>query len=172
MRKGRFFTLALVILLMMMVVGGCAQAGPFQAPSPSPSAAPAVSAADGQKAPSDDGAFEIVVGETRLPADFAGGAAADALKERLATRDVTVTLSEYGGFEKVGDLGFTLPASDESITAKAGDVVLYQGDKLSIIYGENTWSYTRLGTIHEAAGQSLRDVLGDGDVTVTLTRRR
>lgn len=170
MRKGRFFTLALVILLMMMVVGGCAQAGPSQAPSPS--AAPTVSAADGQKAPSDDGTFEIVVGERRLTADFVDSAAADALKEKLSARDVTVGLSEYGGFEKVGDLGFSLPASDESITAKAGDVVLYQGDKLSIIYGENTWSYTRLGTIHGAAGQSLRDVLGDGDVTVTLTRRR
>ena len=169
-RKGRFFSLILVILLMMMVVGGCAQAGSSQAPSPS--AAPAVSAADGQKAPSDDGAFEIVVGETRLTADFVDSAAADALKEKLSARDVTVGLSEYGGFEKVGDLGFTLPASDESITAKAGDVVLYQGDKLSIIYGENTWSYTRLGTIHGAAGQSLRDMLGDGDVTVTLTRRR
>ena len=169
-RKGRFFSLILVILLMMMVVGGCAQAGSSQAPSPS--AAPAVSAADGQKAPSDDGAFEIVVGERRLTADFVDSAAADALKEKLSARDVTVGLSEYGGFEKVGDLGFTLPASDESITAKAGDVVLYQGDKLSIIYGENTWSYTRLGTIHGAAGQSLRDILGDGDVTVTLTRRR
>ena len=41
---------------------------------------------------------------------------------------------EYGGFEKVGDLGFSLPREDTSITTKVGDIVLYQGNQISIFY--------------------------------------
>ena len=105
-------------------------------------------------------------------ADFEDNAAGAALKEKLLKGDITLTLDEYGGFEKVGELGFSLPASDESITAKSGDIVLYQGDKLSMIYGENTWQYTRLGKIRDLDEKSLRNIFGEGDVTVRLSISR
>ena len=54
-----------------------------------------------------------------------------SIKE-LKKENITVNASEYGGFEKVGDLGFSLPTSDENIGTNPGDIVLYQGDKISL----------------------------------------
>ena len=50
----------------------------------------------------------------------------------------------------------------------AGDIVLYQGDQISLFYGENSWSYTRLGRVRDADGARLQEILGDGDVSVVL----
>ena len=83
---------------------------------------------------------------------------------------VTVKMSMYGGFEQVGALteGFPLPSSDERITTLPGDIVLYSGDQLVVFYGSNTWEYTRLGIIGLPESE-LRELLGNGDVTVTIS---
>ena len=38
-----------------------------------------------------------------------------------------------------------------------------------IFYGSNSWSYTRLGKIDGATASNLRQFLGNGDVTLTLS---
>ena len=63
---------------------------------------------------------------------------------------------------------FTLVTNDEQITTEAGDIILYQGDKLTIYYDESTWSFTKVAKIRNA-DSSLKDILGDGDVTVILS---
>ena len=91
------------------------------------------------------------------------------LKERLKNGDIVVNAHEYGGFEKVGDLGFSLPREDESITTSAGDIVLYQGNQISLFYNSNSWSYTKLGKIQNISSNELKNILGNGDVTITFT---
>ena len=59
---------------------------------------------------------------------------------------LTLSLHEYGGFEKVGPLGQSLPTEDRQITTRSGDIVLYQGNQLVLFYGSNSWSYTKLST--------------------------
>lgn len=78
-----------------------------------------------------------------------------------------IALNDYGGFEKTGKLGFDLPTNDVEITAKPGDIMLYQGDQISIFYDENTWSYTKLGHI-EMNEAELRALLGDDDIYIRL----
>ncbi len=82
---------------------------------------------------------------------------------------VTAEMSMYGGFEQVGALteDFSLPSSDKRITTLPGDIVLYSGDRLVLFYGSNTWEYTRLGII-DLPENELRELLGNGDVTVTI----
>lgn len=41
-------------------------------------------------------------------------------------------LHDYGNFEKIGPLGTDFPRNDESITTEYGDVILYQGDQITI----------------------------------------
>ena len=77
-------------------------------------------------------------------------------------------MSDYGSFEKVGDLPQELPRNDESITTVPGDIILYQGNKITIYYDENTWEFTRLAKIYDVTREELLDVLGDGDVTVSF----
>ena len=58
-----------------------------------------------------------------------------------------ILMSDYSGFEKVGALGTSLPASNSQTTTQAGDIVLYNGNQIVAFYGSNSWSYTRLGHI-------------------------
>lgn len=71
--------------------------------------------------------------------------------------------------EKVGSLGQDLPVNDEQITTEAGDLILYQGNSFVIYYAPNTWNFTRLGKINGVSAEELQDILGEGDITVTLS---
>ena len=92
-----------------------------------------------------------------------------SLVERLKNGDISVNANEYGGFEKVGNLGFSLPRNDKSITTSAGDIVLYQGNQISLFYNSNSWSYTKLGKVQNVSGAELKNILGSGDVTLILS---
>ena len=101
-----------------------------------------------------------------LPAD---NPSSEAYAELLKTGDVTVNMHDYGSFEKVGALGTELTRSDEQITTEPGDVILYQGNQITIYYDVNTWSFTRLGKVQGLTQQELKAILGEGDVTVTFS---
>ncbi len=94
---------------------------------------------------------------------------AEAFVELLKAGDVTIEMSDYGNFEKVGPLGTTIVRNDEQITTEPGDVILYQGNSITIYYDTNTWSFTRLAKIEGVTGEELKAVLGDGDVTVVFS---
>lgn len=94
---------------------------------------------------------------------------AEAFTELLRSGDVTVDMHDYGSFEKVGALGTTLVRNDEQITTEPGDVILYQGNQITIYYDVNSWSFTRLGKVQNVTQAELREILGSGDVTVTFS---
>lgn len=93
--------------------------------------------------------------------------AVDSLVEMLRDGPLTLELSDYAGFEKVGPLGTSLPTSNQQTTTQAGDIVLYLGDQIVMFYGSNSWSYTRLGHIDDLTG--WEEALGSGNVTVTFS---
>lgn len=142
------------------------------AATPAPDTAPAAAPSATPEPPSESTEEEspmkltVTVNDTPFTATLADTEAARTLADKVQEEPLTLTLSDYAGFEKVGPLGFALPASDRQTTTTAGDMVLYQGDQLVIFYGSNSWSYTRLGRIDDLTGWT--DALGSGDVTVTL----
>lgn len=91
-----------------------------------------------------------------------------ALRELVKTGPLTVQMSPYGGFEQVGPLGQSLPRDDSRITTQAGDIVLYSGNQIVVFYGSNAWTYTKLGHIIDKSAQELAELLGSGDVTITI----
>lgn len=99
---------------------------------------------------------------------LAGSEAAEALVSLLRCGDITFVTDDYGGFEKTGTLGHRLPAADECIAASPGDVMLYRGTDISVFYGSNTWSYTRLGRIDLPVSE-LRGFLGAGEGETEIT---
>ena len=111
--------------------------------------------------------FYVHIGAETFSATFAENIGAQALKELLAGGDITIQMRDYGGFEKVGPLGQSLPTSNSQTTTQSGDIVLYQGNQVVIFYGSNTWSYTRLGRIDNLTG--WEEALGRGDVSVTFS---
>ncbi|MEE0935477.1 MAG: cyclophilin-like fold protein [Methanobrevibacter sp.] len=113
--------------------------------------------------------IKIKVNDEVFDVKLEDNSAARELVRTLESGNVTVNATEYGGFEKVGDLGFSLPTSDENINTSPGDLVLYQGNQISLFYDSHSWSYTKLGKIDNVDSNHLKEVLGSGDVTIVLS---
>ena len=113
--------------------------------------------------------IKIKVNSNVLEVKLEDNEATRSLVEKLKNGDISVNANEYGGFEKVGNLGFSLPRNDESITTSAGDIVLYQGNQISLFYNSNSWSYTKLGKVQNVSGAELKNILGSGNVTLILS---
>ncbi len=111
----------------------------------------------------------ITVNGNKLGITLAENPSVAALVERLKQGDVIYTANDYGGFEKVGSLGFSLPTNNTEITAQAGDVILYSGNQIVLFYGINSWSYTRLGKINGYSVSELKSLLGAGNGSVQVT---
>lgn len=109
----------------------------------------------------------LQIGNNTFTATLEKNDAVDALVDIMREEPVVIQMSDYSGFEKVGSLGTSLPASNKQTTTQSGDIVLYTGNQIVIFYGSNSWSYTRLGRIDDLSG--WEDALGSGDVTVTFS---
>lgn len=115
----------------------------------------------------DTHTFYLTVEGVTFPATFADNQSAEALADLLTDGPLTLSLEDYGGFEKVGSLGQSLPTSNTHITTQSGDIMLYQSNQIVLFYGSNSWSYTRLGQVTDLTG--WQEALGHGDVTVTFS---
>jgi hypothetical protein len=113
--------------------------------------------------------MNIKIGDTILTATLVENSSVEALKEALSEGPITVNMRDYGSMEKVGSLGIDLPRNDQQITTEAGDIILFQGSMFVIYYAPNSWNFTRLGKINNVTAEELREILGDGNVTVTLS---
>ncbi|MEE5993599.1 MAG: flavodoxin [Oscillospiraceae bacterium] len=113
--------------------------------------------------------LNIDVNGYTLTASLEDNSSAQALKELLKNGSITIEMSDYGNFEKVGTLPETLPRNDERITTEAGNLILYQGNQITIYYDVNTWNFTKLGHIDNITQEELKSILGDGNVTAKLS---
>lgn len=142
------------------------------APSPAPTPAPTPELTPQPTPPQEEAMNQITitVNGQEFSTVLEDNAAVKALLEKLEEGPLELSMGEYGGFEKVGGLGFSLPASDTQITTQPGDMVLYQSNQLVVFTGSNTWSYTKLGRVEDPT--ALIDALGPGDVRLLLSASR
>ena len=108
----------------------------------------------------------IEAGGSIFYADLERNPSAEELSERLSEGALELEMRDYGGFEKVGRLPWNIRTGDERITTQAGDVILYQGNQITIYYDRNTWEFTRIARIRDATRENLLEALGEGNVTV------
>lgn len=157
MKNKKWSALLAGALAAAMLLMGCGAA----------SSQPAASSSETESVEDTVMKMKMEINGSSFTATLVENAAVDALMDWLEEGPVTLELSDYAGFEKVGSLGRSLPASNSQTTTHAGDIVLYQGDQIVLFYGSNSWSYTRLGHVDDLTG--WEDALGGGDVTVTLS---
>lgn len=188
-------TIAVAMAALLLMLSGCAaqtdnraddRPGPVQTEHAAPAdtskeEAPRPEAAEGAGAPAETAAAEegsiseaentgledamrLLIGETEVPVTWEENASVEALR---ALCPVTIQMSMYGGFEQVGPIGQSIVRDDKQTKTSYGDIVLYSGDQIVIFYGPNSWAYTRLGHI-ELSQKEMRELLGNGDVAVTL----
>ena len=117
-----------------------------------------------------DNDMQMMIGETPVTVAWEDNASVEALRA-LAAEGITIEMSMYGGFEQVGSIGQSLPRDDQQTTTTSGDIVLYSGNQLVVFYGSNSWAYTRLGHITDQTPAQMKALLGNGDVTITLSMK-
>ncbi|MDO4866625.1 MAG: cyclophilin-like fold protein [Clostridia bacterium] len=148
-------TLALLCALMLCLAG---------LPAPAAEAIPV----EGERN------MQMLIGQTPVTVAWEDNESVEALKALVeaslqASEGLAIEMSMYGGFEQVGAVGQSLPRDDAQTTTVSGDIVLYSGDQLVVFYGSNSWAYTRLGHITDQTPEQMKELLGNGDATITLS---
>jgi len=108
-------------------------------------------------------------GSHTLTATLTDNSSARAFYELLQKGSITVAMHDYGSFEKVGSLPTSLPRNDTQITTEPSDIILYQGNQITIYYDTNSWNFTLLGKIDGITKAELKKILGKGNVTAVLS---
>ena len=111
--------------------------------------------------------MNVQIGEYSFAATLEDNPAVAEFVEMMRQGPVTVEMDDYSGFEKVGDLGRRLTASDTQMTTAPGDIVLYSAHNIVMFYGSNSWAYTRIGHIDDLT--DWETALGNGSVTTVFT---
>ena len=106
---------------------------------------------ESQEGTDEMGKLIIEVNGHRLVATLADNSSVDALRDLLADGPVTIDMN------------------DEQISTDYGDLILYLGKRFVIYYDKNSWDFTRLGHIDDITQDELKSILGEGDVTATLS---
>ena len=113
--------------------------------------------------------LKIHVNDTAFTATLEENSSAKVFAEFLAQGDLTLNMHDYGNFEKVADLPCSFPRNDKQIDADAGDIILYQGNSITIYYDKNSWNFTRLARIDNVNKKRLQQILGKGNVKATFS---
>ena len=117
----------------------------------------------------EEGMFlQITVNDTPLRAKLEENSSAQALYEHIKAEPLTLHMHDYGNFEKVSELGFSLPTNDTMYTTQPGDIILYQGNELTFYYDTNTWEFTKVGVFQNVTQEYLMELFGEGDITAVL----
>ncbi len=115
------------------------------------------------------GKMKVSVNGHIFTATLADNSSARALADLLREKPLVIEMHDYGNFEKVGPIGTNLPQNNEQITTQPGDIILYQGNSITIYYDTNSWNFTRIGKLDTVEQAELQSVLGSGAVTVTFS---
>ena len=120
---------------------------------------------------SSDMKINITIEGKTMPVNLVDNEATRTLVAALQESPITYEADDYGGFEKVGALGRSLPTSNTQISTQPGDVILYSGNQIVLFYGTNSWSYTRIGKMEYGTLDELKSFLkaGQGKINVTLS---
>ena len=111
--------------------------------------------------------MNVRIGNVSFTAALEDNAATRELIEMMRQEPVSIDMSDYSGFEKVGSLGRSLTTDNHQTTTSAGDIVLYNGNQIVMFYGSNSWSYTKIGKIENLSG--WEEALGSGSITAVFS---
>ena len=112
----------------------------------------------------EDVTMKLLIDEKEINVSWEENNSVEALKKLLP---LTINMHEYGGFEQTGSIGSSIVRDDKQIDTVPGDIVLYNGNAISVFYSESAWSYTRLGHINLSKSE-LNGLLNKSSVVFKL----
>ena len=138
-------------------------------PQQSESQDPGMVGGEGEETEGEESIMRLSIDGSDVGVEWEKNQATAELADLVANGPITIQLSMYGGFEQVGPLGTTLTSEDAQTTTEAGDIVLYSGNQIVVFYGSNSWAYTKLGHITDQSAEDMARLLGNGDVSITIS---
>ena len=126
-------------------------------------------AVQNQEPEQEAGMMVLAINGEIVSVEWEDNESVEALKNLVSSEPLSIQMSMYGGFEQVGSIGTNLPRNDVQTTTEAGDIVLYSGNQIVVFYGSNSWAYTRLGNVTDKSKAEMTELLGNGDITITIS---
>ena len=163
--KGRILYIVILLLFAACSSDAASSVKPTQPESQTSKS----SASSTSKAGEATVKLKIYVNDTTFTATLEENSSAKAFAEFLTQGDLTLDMHDYGSFEKVADLPRSFPRNDKQIDTDAGDIILYQGNSITIYYDKNSWNFTRLARIDNVNKKRLQQILGKGNVKATFS---
>ena len=163
--KGRILYIVILLLFAACSSDAASSVKPTQPETQTPKS----SASSTSKVGEAPVKLKIHVNDTTFTATLEENSSAKAFAEFLAQGDMTLDMHDYGSFEKVADLPRSFPRNDKQIDTDAGDIILYQGNTITIYYDKNSWNFTRLARIDNVNKKRLQQILGKGNVKATFS---
>lgn len=159
----------MVILAFALCMAGCGASEQVEEPTSDQASAETELESVSESAKQEESTeMKLFIGDEEVMVNWENNDAVAALKEEVGKQPLVIDMSMYDDFEQVGELGISLPTSDKQIETEAGDIMLYAGDNIVVFYGSNTWAYTPLGKITDKSPEEMAELLGQGDVTITI----
>lgn len=150
-RKKSMLTTIIIVLVMMVLLWTFTPFGYFHV------------------RPEGEYQMNLTINGQKYTATMENNSSACALKHLLNWGPKTIHMRDYGGMEKVGMLWKGLPSNNTELTTEPGDLVLFMGSSFVVYYNTNHWNFTKLGHINNVTQDELKQILGDGDVTIELS---
>lgn len=140
-----------------------------QANSQSSEQEPASSSSQSQ-ATREESTMQLRINDQEISVNWADNPTVTTLLEQVRQSPIELTVRDYGGMEKVGDLPTTLPSSNQQMSTDAGDITLFNGRSLAFYYDRNNYSLTPIGTIHGMSRSDIRQLLtSQAETTISIS---
>lgn len=110
--------------------------------------------------------LKLFIDDVEVAVEWEDNDSVKAIKELAKNGGLTITTHQYGGFEQVGEIGQSIVSNNVQMTTKPGDIVLYADSNVVVFYGNNSWSYTKLGKIVGKTDEELKTLLNKSNVAL------
>ncbi|MFP7708023.1 cyclophilin-like fold protein [Trueperella sp. LYQ141] len=159
----------LVLLLALLVSpSGCATTQSTDAPHEHHSSTPSSNLAPEESTVNTTALFLTIDGHP-LDVTWQNSATVSQLAQLSESQALSLNAQPYGGFELVSELPTKITRSDRPYRATRGDILLYQGNTLVVMLGQNSWEYTPLGRITTSSLPDLDSITPHTSHVLTLS---
>lgn len=171
MKKSKFSVVFFVLLILVFALSACknpAQTGGGTTNGETGGSETVESEGGDENNNREVSEMYVTVNGNKLKVTLENNSSTAALIELLRQGDIVYT-AHGNNFEIYGDIGHALPTNNTQITSQAGDVLLWAGSNICIFFGNNSYSYTRIGKIEGYTAGQLKTMLGGGSGSVQVT---
>lgn len=116
-----------------------------------------------------NGNLKLSIDDIDVDVEWEENDSVKAIKDIVKNGNIIINAHQYGCFEQVGEIGQSIVSNNMQMTTEPGDIVLYNGNNIVVFFGNNSWSYTKLGKINGKSLSELKALLDKNNVVLNIS---